>query len=381
MNETAPMITGVGTSYFGKQKLTAEELTAAAVTEALDAARLVPSDVEAVYVGTVFSYAGTAHRCLRAAGLAGIPIITVENACASGTLALHLAGQAVRGGEHRTVLVLGLEKMSDWIKGPIPTDPGDIDARSGMILPAIYAMTANRYMDRYGVTAAELAGISVKNHRNAMENPRAQYRGDYTIQDVLASKPISDPLTILQCSAIADGAGAAIIQSPKVSTPEQRRVRILSSVLESGDVWPAADDRVWNMELIERAANRVYEATGLTPADADVCEVHDAFTIGEIVTIEAMGLCKEGEGARFSAEGNTSRGGSIPVNPSGGLLSRGHPLGATGLAQTAELYWQLTGQAAGRQVPGARVALLETMGGSVSGLSGNGCVVAALESV
>ncbi len=379
-----PVIVGVGTSNFGKQTLTAEELVVQAVTEAFESAGVTSADLDAVYLGTVFSQPGTAHRALRAAGITGVPIITVENACASGTLAVHLAAESVRNGTNHTVLAVGVEKMTNWIKGPIPPDPYDIDALSGMILPGLYAMSASRYAHLYGVTPEDLAWISVKNHRNAIDNPRAQYRGEYSIDEVLASKPIADPLTILQCSPISDGAGAAVIRSAERSDPGLARVEILASALESGEWWPsptAGDDRVWNAELIERTTKRVLRESGISIADVDVLEVHDAFTIGEIVTIEAMGLCPEGEGAAFSRDGHTMRGGSIPVNPSGGLLSRGHPLGATGLAQLAELFWQLTGQAGNRQAPGASTALLETMGGSVAGLSGHGCVVAALRTL
>lgn len=372
-------IVGVGTSMFGKQDATVEALVADAVDEALADASLAPADLDAVVVGTVFAYPGTAHRALRAAGIAGIPITTVENACASGTLALHRAAEAVRRGEHGTVLALGFEKMSDWISGPIPTDPRDADAAAGLVLPAIYAMTASRHMHRHGVRAEQLAEISVKNHRNALDNPRAQYRGDLTVDDVLASRPIADPLTLLQCSPISDGAAAAIVQAGDRADAHQPRVRLLASAFESGAVWPGPDDRVWNAELIERTTRAALRGADRTIADVDVIELHDAFTIGEIVTTEAMGLAAEGEGADLASSGATWRGGSIPVNPSGGLLSRGHPLGATGLAQLAELHWQLTGRADARQVPGARLALLETMGGSVGGLSGNGCIVAALE--
>lgn len=379
-----PVIVGVGTSDFGKQALTAEQLVVKAVGEALQSSGIAPADLDAVYLGTVFSQPGTAHRALRAAGITGIPIITVENACASGTLAVHLAAESVRHGEHYTVLAVGVEKMTNWIKGPIPPDPYDIDALSGMILPGLYAMSASRYAHLYGVTSEDLAWISVKNHRNAIDNPRAQYRGDYTIDEILSSKPIADPLTILQCSPISDGAGAAVIRAAERTDSGQPRVEILASALESGQWWPAPlpdADRVWNAELIERTTTRVLRESGISIDEVDVAEVHDAFTIGEIVTIEAMGLCPVGEGAAFSRAGHTARGGSVPVNPSGGLLSRGHPLGATGLAQLAELYWQLTGTAGARQTPGASTALLETMGGSVSGLSGHGCVVAALRSV
>lgn len=382
MSVSAPILTGVGTSNFGKQPFTAEELVTQAVQEAFLSSGVTARDIDAIYVGTVFPYPGTAHRALRAAGLAGIPLITVENACASGTLAVHMASQSVRFGEHQTVLAVGFEKMSDWIKGAIPTDPGDREATQGMQLPSMYAMSATRYMEKYGVTPEQLAYISVKNHANAMQNDRAQYRGNYTIEEILNSRPISDPLTLLQCSPISDGAGAAVIRNQTLADPGAKGVKVLASSFQSGAIWPNPDsDKVWNWELIDRTTRQTLKQAGLANDDIDVCEVHDAFTIGEIVTVEAMGFCNEGEGAAFAEEGHTSMGGKIPVNPSGGLLSRGHPLGATGLAQVAEIYWQLTGSAAGRQVSSAQRGLVETMGGSASGLSGNGCVVTAFETL
>lgn len=388
MSSLDPLITGVGTSKFGKQSLSAEELVRAAVTEALDSASLTVSDLDAVYVGTVFSYPGTAHRVLRAVGIAGIPVFTVENACASGTLAVHMAARSVEQGEFRTVLALGVEKMTGSIKGAIPTDPGDPEAMAGMQLPSIYAMSANRYIDQYGVTPEQLAQVSVKNHIHALDNSRAQYQGQYTVDDILGSRPISDPLTLLQCSPISDGAGAIVVQHPDTVSSGapgvSGAVAIRATSFASGALWPAPapePDQVWNWELIHRTAAETYGRAGWTPADVHVCEVHDAFTIGEIITVEALGFCAEGEGADFTWAGETTYGGSIPVNPSGGLLSRGHPLGATGTAQVAEIFWQLTGNAEERQVQGASRGLVETMGGSASGLSGNGCVVLTLETL
>jgi acetyl-CoA acetyltransferase len=369
-------VAGVGTSNFGKQSLTAQELVAAAVGEAIADAGVDPRDIDAIYVGNVFNYAGTAYRALLAAGFADPPILTVESACASGSLAVHLAAEAVRRGDARLALAVGVEKMTDAMAGPIPTDPNDFDAASGMVLPAVYAMSATRYMERFGVTAEQLARVSVKNHRNALGNPRAQYRGEYTVEQVLESRPISTPLTLLQCSPISDGAGAAVIAAPSAGLAGPS---IRSSAYLSARPWPEPSGRVWNFELIERASRRAFEDAGLTHDDIDVVELHDAFTIGELVTLEALGFFPEGEAAHATEEGATERDGRVPVNLSGGLLSRGHPLGATGLAQLAEVAWQLRGDAGERQLPDPRFGLVETMGGNVAGLSGNGCVVMTLE--
>ncbi|PBC51513.1 thiolase family protein [Rhodococcus sp. ACPA1] len=375
---TDVVIAGAGTSHFGKQDASLERLAWDAVTEALESSATAPDEIDAVVVGTVFSHPGVAHRVLRAAGIAGVPIITVENACASGTLAAHSAFEYVHRGQYATVLALGIEKMSDSISGAIPSDPGDLDGASGLALPAMYAMTAQRYMHEHGVTVEQLAAVSVKNHEHAIANPRAQYSRSYSIDQVLESRMIADPLTILQCSPISDGAAAAVVRRSR-SSDGDNVIRVLASTLESGSPWPAPDGHVWNFELIQRAADRVYAAAGLTAQQVDVFEIHDAFTIGEIVTIEALGISPAGKGAHAAVDGTTWRAGVSTVNPSGGLLSRGHPLGATGMAQVAEIYWQLTGQAGRRQISGARTGVVETMGGNVTGLNGNGCVVIALQ--
>jgi acetyl-CoA C-acetyltransferase len=194
--------------------------------------------------------------------------------------------------------------------------------------------------------------------------------------EVLRSRMIADPLTRLQCSSISDGAGAAVLGPPRSSA---RDIPIRGSSIGSGGLWDYRSDHAWGFEIVARVAAEAYAQAGVSPHEIDVFEVHDAFTIGEIVTTEALGLAAEGEGAALIEHGETSHGGRTVVNPSGGLLARGHPLGATGLAQIAELVWQLRGDAAQRQVDGARLALVETMGGGVSGLDGNACVVAVLE--
>lgn len=372
-----PVIAGVGTSHFGKQDLPLTELAWQAVDEALTTSGTDPDEIDGVIVGTVFHGPGVAHDALRAAGLTRAPVVRVENACASGTLAVHEAAEAVGRGRCRTVLVLGLEKMSSSISGAIPSEPGDADGATGLPLPGRYAMTATRYAAEYGVTPEQLAAVSVKNHAHAMENPRAQYRGHHTVADVLASRMIADPLTLLQCSPVSDGAAAAIVRAPRPGDGGEV-VRVLASALRNGRPWPGPSGRVWNYDLIERTAADVYAAAGIGPRDVDVFEVHDAFTIGEVVAIEALGICPPGKGAHAAEDGLTWREGAAPVNPSGGLLARGHPLGATGVAQLAEIVWQLTGRAGGRQIDSARTGLVETMGGNVTGLDGNGCVVLAL---
>lgn len=369
---------GTSTSFAKQQDRHPSEFVWQAVTEALAAADTDPRALDAVFLGTVFGAPGVAQRALHAMGIVDVPIITVENACASGTTALHEAITSVSMDRFDTVLALGVEKMTDQFAGAIHPETTDIEGRSGLALPSLYAMAATRYQALYGLTDADLASVAVKNHGHAFHNPRAQYRTPHTIEEVLASRMIADPLTLMQCCPIADGAGAAVVGRRRQGRSE---VVVRSSVLRSGGLWDHRSDHVWGFDLIRRTARAAYEEAGIGPEDVDVIECHDAFTIGEIVTTEALGLAAEGHGYELLRTGHTQLGGPQPVNPSGGLLSRGHPLGATGLAQTAEIVWQLSGQAGGRQSPGARVGLIETMGGGVAGIDGNACVIVVLERV
>jgi acetyl-CoA acetyltransferase len=368
-------IHGVGTSRFAKQpEVGAPELVSEAVREALaDAGEGAP--VEAAFVGTCFGEPGIAPRSLHRLGIVDLPIVTVENACASGTTAFHLAAESVASGRYERVLALGVETMTGIFDGAIVPEATDAEGRAGMALPSLYAMSASRYLANGWVTPEQMAQVSVKNHRHALANPRAQYGGELTVEEVLASRPIADPLTLLQCCPISDAAAAVIVGAPGGGA---REVPVQACELSSGDLWDQRTDHAWGFELIGKVARRAYESAGIGIDDVDVLEMHDAFTIGEIVTSEALGLAAEGGGGALVASGHTTLGGAQPVNPSGGLLSRGHPLGATGTAQLAEIVWQLRGEAGGRQVEGARVGVVETMGGGASGVDGNAAVVAVL---
>lgn len=369
------VIKGVGTSkLFGKQPdLHPSELIWQATAEALADADV--DTVDAVYLGTVFGAPGVAQRALHAMGVWGVPVITIENACASGTTALHEAICAVETGRFENVLALGVEKMTDNFSGAIHPESTDAEGRSGLALPSLYAMAATRYQSVHGVTAEDLALVAVKNHGHAVHNDRATYRTPHTVEEVLASRMIADPLTLMQCCPVADGAGAAVIG--RRNRPQEVSVR--ASVLRSGEPWDYSSKHVWGFGLVEATARAAYEQAGIGPSDIEVLECHDAFTIGEIVTTEALGLAREGEGHLLLRNGHTRLGGPQVVNPSGGLLSRGHPLGATGLAQTAEIVWQLQGRAGQRQTGSPRLGLVETMGGGVAGIDGNACVITVLE--
>lgn len=372
---TTVSIYGTGSSSFGYQPERSEaELAWQAVSEALADAGI--ESVDAVFVGTVFGRSGVAQRCLHLMGITEVPVVTVENACASGTTAFHEAVTAVAAGRYRRVLALGIEHMTSKMKGAIQPDRDDVEGRAGMAMPALYAMAASRYLALGLATPRQLAMVAVKNHGNALHNPRAQHRGDYTVDEVLESRMIADPLTRLQCCSISDAAAAVVVGPAR---PQARDVRVRSSALRSGALWDHRSEHVWGFGIIRDTAHQALSAAGVEIADIDVLECHDAFTIGEIVTTEALGMGEIGQGGHLVETGHTALGGRQPVNPSGGLLARGHPLGATGCAQIHEITTQLRGEAGARQVAGARLGLVETMGGGTSGIDGNACVVTVLE--
>lgn len=368
------VVYGVGTSRFGRQPgVAGPTLAQQAILEALGDAGV--DDVDAVFAGTVFGAPGTAQRALQTVGITGVPILTFENACATSSTALHEARQAVLSGRFQRVLCLGIETMTAHFAGPITPEETDAEGRAGLALPGVYAMVASRYEHLHGLDRQALAAVAVKNRGHGALNPRAQHGTTVTAEQVLASRMVADPLTLMQCCDISDAATAAVIGVPRGN---ERDVPIMASALQSGGLWDHRSSQPWGYELMTSVAREAYEEAGIGPADVDLFEVHDAFTIGEITATEALGLAEPGGGGELVLSGHTALGGRQPVNPSGGLLSRGHPLGATGLAQVAEGVWQLRGDAGARQVEGARVAAVETMGGGTAGIDGNGCVVVIL---
>jgi acetyl-CoA acetyltransferase len=372
-----PMLWGVGSSAYGLfPQRRVESLAWEAVAEAVRDAGVRPDEIDAIVVGSVFGPPGVATRVQRGLGIPGVPMWTVENACASGTSAYHEAVEAVRLGRYGCVLVLGVDQMSTLFSGAIVPEATDPEGASSLPLPGLYALQAQRYMGEFGVTPEQLAAVAVKNKRNGLDNPRAQLRASApSVEEVLASRMIAEPLTFLQCCPTSDGAGAAIIGPERGNGDD---LRIEASAMVSGALWDHRSDDVWGYASVARAAEKAFAQAGRTPAEIDVLEVHDAFTIGEILTLEALGFAPRGKGAELAPSGHTARDGAQPANPSGGLLSRGHPLGATGTAQLAEVAWQLRGRAEARQVARHRVGLVETMGGGAAGMDGNACVVTIL---
>jgi benzoylsuccinyl-CoA thiolase BbsB subunit len=353
-----------------------------ATRTAVDALRgtgLQPSDVQAAYCGHAFGGMLTGQRILSGLGIGGIPITNVDNACSGGATALYHAIRSISAGEHDVVLVTGVEKLSQFGGGTLPLVTEDHEVRRGMVMPALYAMRARRYLHERDATVQDLALVSVKARAHGARNPAAQLRKQVTVEQVLGARMIADPLTLFMCCPTGDGAASLIV----VSDEARRRlggpaIRVAASVLHSGQVDLGPRDML-RPQISEDSARDAYAAAGCGPEDLDIVELHDAFSIAELVYYEALGLCMPGDGAKLIRSGETTFGGRVVVNPSGGLLAKGHPVGASGAAQVAELFWQLTGQATGRQVPDARLALSHVTGGGIAGMDHGACAIHIFE--
>jgi benzoylsuccinyl-CoA thiolase BbsB subunit len=361
---------------FGKHRdRTAADLGATAAGDLLRTLDLPPDAIQAGFVGSVYGGSLMAQRVLQRVGVSGPPVFTIENACASGGSAVHLAWQAIAAGLYNCVLVVGAENLSTFGRGTLPLTTGDVEITQGMVMPAAYAMRAQRYLHETNATVADLTNITVKNRTNGALNPRAHFQQEVTAAEVDASRPIADPLRLLHCCPNSDGAAAVLLTSEEfaraLGTPH---TRIRASVVRSGRFHTSFRDMTWP-DITERAAAAAYDMTGLIPADLDLVELHDAFAIAELLHAEALGLSERGGAYKAVAGGEYHRDGRVAVNPSGGLISRGHPVGATGVSQLAEAHWQLTGAAGDLQVPGAQVALTHTTGGGIYGVDNGACSV------
>ncbi len=372
-------IIGAGMVRFGRYpERLVEDFASEAARAALADSGIDPRRIGVAVVGHSSQGRVAGQRVLKELALTGIPIINVENACAGGGTALHVAWMAVASGLHEAALVIGMEKME---RGLIAGNPSEYEAVLGKTLPAKYALRAKQHMQQYGTTARDLAMVSVKNHQAGALNPMAHYREALTLDEVLSSRPVAEPLTLLQCCPTTDGAAAVVVVRENLARQISRKaVRIVASVLGSGAYRnPKIDGISSDDDITARTARKAYEMAGIGPQDIEVAEVHDAFTIGEVLACENLGLCPRGEAARWAAGGITALGGRLPVNPSGGLLSRGHPLGATGVAQVVELVSQLQGRCGPRQVPGVKVALAHVVGGSMPGIGSGACAIHVLK--
>lgn len=357
------------------------DLAKEAAQKALADAQIPYSVVEQACIGYVYGDSTCGQRSIyHSLGLTGIPIINVNNNCATGSTALFMARQLIQGGMADCVLALGFEKME---KGSIVTNSSNrtnpIDKHLEVLInkyglsnkplaPQMFACAGKEHMEKYGTTAEQFAKIGWKNHKHSVNNPNSQFQQEYSLEEVMTSRQVFDYLTVLQCCPTSDGAAAAILASERFVRKnglESKAVEILAQEMVTDLPSSFNENSVMKMvgfDMSKEAARKCYEESGLKPSDIDVIELHDCFSVNELLTYEALGLCPEGQGGKLVDRGDNTYGGKWVINPSGGLISKGHPLGATGLAQCAELCWQLRGEAGKRQVPGAKVALQHNLG-------------------
>ncbi|XP_037058681.1 non-specific lipid-transfer protein isoform X2 [Peromyscus leucopus] len=378
-------VVGVGMTKFakpgGQNSRDYPDMAKEAGQKALADAQIPYSTVEQACIGYVYGDSTCGQRAIyHSLGLTGIPIINVNNNCSTGSTALFMARQLIQGGVADCVLALGFEKMEKGSLGikfadrssPIDKHLDVLINKYGLsahpIAPQMFGCAGKEHMEKYGTKVEHFAKIGWKNHKHSVNNPYSQFQNEYNLDEIMKSKTVFDFLTILQCCPTSDGAAAAVLaseefvhkyglQAKAVEIVAQEMMTDLPSTFEEKSII-----KMVGYDMSKEAARKCYEKSGLRPSDVDVIELHDCFSVNELLTYEALGLCPEGQGGALVDRGDNTYGGKWVVNPSGGLISKGHPLGATGLAQCAELCWQLRGEAGKRQVPGAKVALQHNLG-------------------
>ena len=383
-------LVGAGMTRFGKHvDRSMKDLAREAIEGALQSAGVETGEIEAAAVGNAVAGLITGQECirgqvvLRELGIGGIPVINTENACASASTAFHLAWLYVASGMYDVVLAMGMEKLFhpdkertfQAIGSGIDVEQADAFAKemsgeqsagagqSRSVFMDYYANLARQHMQDYGTTQEQFARIAAKNHTNGSLNPHAQYQTRRSVEDVLASPLIADPLTRMMCSPIGDGAAAVVI-----TTAEKARQLTIKPVYVKASTLGSSKEHTPDAPgIVPSVAQKAYEQAGVGPDELNVIEVHDATAPAELIVYEELGLCQAGEGGKLVDDGATHLDGRCPVNPSGGLLSKGHPVGATGVAQICEIFWQLRGEAGERQVENVKVGLTENGGGVIGG--------------
>lgn len=370
------VIVGAGITKFGEHWAKSfRELIAEAGIKAIQSSGLSGQQIEAIYGGCMASgrLIGQEHIGALIAdqlGLNPIPSTRCEAACASGGVALRTAYLAIKSGVHDIVAAGGVEKMTELNTEGVSFALGgagdqEIELFHGATFPSLYALLARAHMHEFGTTEQQMAAVAVKNHANAMLNPNAQFHKEITIEQVMNSGYVAEPIKLLDCSPITDGAAALILCSKdKAKELGLKGVEIVASEQASDSLALTGRQSLTELRATRIAAQKAYEKAGIRPSQVDFAEVHDCFTIAEILAIEDLGFFKKGEGGIASEKGKTSLKGKIPINPSGGLKAKGHPVGATGVAQAVEAYLQLMGLAEQRQIKNAKIGLTHNVGGS-----------------
>jgi sterol carrier protein 2 len=376
-------VIGVGMTKFekpGSRKWQYPDMVQESVTKALNDSGIKYDEIQQAYVGYVYGDSTAGQRGLYQVGLTGIPIVNVNNNCSTGSSALFLARQAVQSGSVQCALACGFEQMKPGSLSSIwndRTNPMDkhFQVMAGLRgfanapgAAQLFGNAGKEHMDKYGTTSTHFAKIGWKNHKHSVNNPYAQFQQEYTLDEVENARAIFAPLTLLQCSPTSDGSGAAILANEafvRAHGLEHQAVEIIGQSMVT-DTPASFEDKscikVVGFDMTKQAANEVYKQSGLCPNDVQVIELHDCFSCNELITYEALGLCPLGTAGALIDKGDNTYGGKWVVNPSGGLISKGHPLGATGLAQCAEINWQIRQMATNRQVPSCKVGLQHNIG-------------------
>ena len=369
-------VVGAGMAKFGERwDAGLRELTAEAGVMAIESADLAGDEIEAVYVGNMSGgrFTGQEHigaLLADAMGLNPVPATRVEAACASGGLAFRQAYLSIASGEFDIVVAGGIEKMTDVLTGQATTTLGgaadqEWESFFGATFPSLYALMARRHMHDYGTTEEQMARVAVKNHHNGSMNPFAQYQRDVTIDQVMNSPKVAEPLKIFDCSPITDGAAAVILASEDVARKITDTPVWVNASVQASDTLALHDrESLTSLKGTRIAGKQAFKMAGIEPRQVDVAEVHDCFTIAEILAVEDLGFVKKGEGGKAEEDGMFDLNSDISVNTSGGLKSCGHPVGATGIKQVAEVFWQLRGEAGKRQTDNAEIGLTHNVGGS-----------------
>ncbi|MBX3028287.1 lipid-transfer protein [bacterium] len=374
-------VIGVGMTDFVKPSTRPDwdypDMVREAGTQALRDAGVTYDRIQHVAAGYCFGDTTAGQRAVYELGHTGVPVVNVNNACATGSTALLVARNAVAAGMADCALAVGFEKVGGKYVPytdrayPLDRHMAAMTARHGshdaLITAQMFGNAGREHMQRYGTRAESFARVAVKNHRHSVNNPRAQFRKAFSLEEVMASPALYPPLTLLQSCPTSSGAAAAVVASERFVREHGlagRAVEIAAQAMATdfGSTFSDGDIAMVGADLTRAVARRAYEQSGLGPENVDVIELHDCFSTNELITYEGLGLCAPGEGAELIDSGATTYGGRWVVNPSGGLISKGHPIGATGLGQCAELVWQLRGEAEARQVPGARVGLQHNLG-------------------
>jgi acetyl-CoA acetyltransferase len=378
-------VIGVGMTQFGKfLERSLRDLGREACWRAIKDAWIRSDQIQAGFCGNALGgylqrENGIGQSVLWQVGIKGIPIINIENGCASGSSAFREAWIGVASGLYDVVIAFGVEKTVMKKGAMLDVGDADLETKMGDVFPGLFAMRAQRHMYEYGTTLEQMAKISVKNHHNGCLNPYSQYQKEFTTDEVLNSPMIADPLTLFSCCPNSDGAAAAIVATKEMAKKlSAKPVKVLASAMGTGLYDNKKDMAIFDLDF--KLSKEAYEMANVGPEDIDLAEVHDAFTIAELLHYEGLGFCKVGEGGRLIDDGKTEIGGKIPVSPSGGLLSKGHPVGASGVAQIVEIVWHLRGEAGLRQVSNARIGLAHIMGGGKEGDVG-ACTIHILEKV